>query len=63
MILELKAQIDATIEFLLSTEENRWIIYGKCKEDMQNYEMKNKIWFNTQDWKKYIDYITDKLEI
>ena len=63
MIPELKLQIDKTIEMLLPIEENKWVIYGKCKENLQNYEMKNRVWFNPQDWGKYIDYITDKLEM
>ena len=63
MILKLRTQIKKTIEMLLPIEENKWIIYGNCKKDMQNYEMKHRIWFNPQEWKEYIDFITNKLQI
>ena len=63
MISELQMQIDKTIETELSIEENRWIIYEQCKEDLRNYEKENKIYFNHHEWKDYIDYIMNKLKL
>ena len=63
MIPELQTQIDKTIKMLLPIEVNRWVIYGKCKEDMQYYETEHKYWLNPQEWRDHIIYITNKLEI
>ena len=63
MIQELRDRIDITINEALPLEENKWIIYGKCKQVLQDYEMQNKFWFSPPEWSKYIIYITNKLEI
>lgn len=62
MIEKLKEEIDETI-IANHDEPNKWIVYGRCKQALQNYEMDNKTWFNIQEWAEYINYITDKLEI
>lgn len=62
MIEKLKEDINETI-IINYFEPNKWIIYGRCKQVLQDYEMQNKSWFNIQDWAEYINYITDKLEI
>ena len=63
MIPELKTLIEKTIEMLLPIEENKWIIYEKCKGEMRSFEIWQKVWLNLYEWREHIIYITDKLEI
>lgn len=64
MIPELEVAIDAEIEKLKPIEENPWRIYGACKRIIIDYEhFILKKWFSSDDYDKYIKYITGVLQI
>lgn len=61
MIELLRKKIDIVIND--NPEPNKWRIYSQAKREIQDYETVNDVYFNHEDWMKYIDYITDRLQI
>lgn len=60
MIQELKQKIDQSLKIRHS---NPWADYSKAKRVITDYETEHRTYFPSHEWSKYINYITDELEI